>query len=350
MNSNRWYLESARAVSHDDEEKARAYQLTLTKPPGSLGVLEEIAVRFCGFQHSLKPRCDNICVRVFAADHGVCAQGVSAFPQVVTGQMIENFLHGGAAISVLSESLNADFAVVNMGVVSPVGSHPKLHDRAIAPGTADFTQGVAMSEAQCFAAMEAGRAEVLDADVFIGGEMGIGNTTAASALLAIWLDLPISTLVGPGTGLDPAGVQRKAQVVAAAVTKHKATENDPLKVLAALGGFEIAALTGAYIACAQRGVPAVVDGFISTAAALAAVKINASVLPWLVFSHQSAEPGHRLALENLRARPLLDIGMRLGEGSGAAVALPLIQTAISLHNNMATFAQAGVSSGDNEQQ
>ena len=348
MTGNDWFLEPTKPISRDYEEKARAYQLTLTKPPGSLGELENIAVRFCAMKATLKPQMKTICVRVFAGDHGVCAQGVSAFPQAVTGQMIENFLHGGAAISVLSKSLDADFAVVNMGCVNAVASHEKLHDRTVAAGTKDFSLGAAMTSAQCLEALTAGRAEVGDADVFVGGEMGIGNTSSASALLAVLLKLPAETLVGPGTGLDTLGVQRKAKVIVNALERHKKAGHDPLDALAALGGFEIAALVGAYIACAQRGVPAIVDGFISTAAALVAVNINPGVLPWLIFSHQSAEPGHRLALQALKARPLLTLSMRLGEGSGAAVALPIIQSALNLHNQMATFAQAGVSSAEHD--
>lgn len=346
--SDLWVFSPAKDISEKTVQDAVNYQNTLTKPQGSLGNLENFATQFCGYQNTLKPRLETICVRVFAGDHGVCAQGVSAFPQEVTAQMIENFVRGGAAISVLSKALDADFSVVNMGIANPLISAEGVVDSAVGPGTQDFSQQAAMTEAQCIKALHAGKASVTEADIFIGGEMGIGNTSAASAIYSVLLDIPVESAVGPGTGLNREGVQHKQKVIEAAISRHGSELTSSLKVLQHLGGFEIGALCGAYIHCAQIGIPVLVDGFISTSAALLAQKINPSIKPWLLYSHQSAEPAHKLAIESLGVTPILNLGMRLGEGSGAAVALPIIQSALLLHSHMATFDQAGVSEGDNE--
>lgn len=343
MTNEQWFYASAPSLNSEFLAKGLAYQNTLTKPPGSLGELEKIAAKFCAFQATLKPAIGKICVRVFAGDHGVCAQGVSAFPQVVTTQMIENFVRGGAAISVLSKQLQADFAAVNMGVANPLISQDGILDYAIAAGTQDFTLAPAMSEDECLRALSAGREVLSPSDLFIGGEMGIGNTTAASALFSVLLDIPAYQTVGPGTGLDQKGMQKKQSVIERAIARHAEQMNSPLEVLMCLGGFEIAALTGSYIASAQAGTPSLVDGFISTAAALLAEKMNPGVKDWLLFSHRSAEPAHQLAIEYFDAKPLLDLGLRLGEGSGAAISVTLIKSALDLHNGMATFDQAGVS-------
>ncbi len=346
-NSDRqhWFCEAAKTPDKQCIDDALKYQNTLTKPPGSLGELESLAVKFCGYQKTLKPIITKICVRVFAADHGVCAQNVSAFPQIVTTQMIENFVRGGAAISVLSKALDADFAVVNMGIANPLISDDGVIDGVIAAGTKDFTTSAAMTEKECLRALDVGRNVIVPADLFIGGEMGIGNTTAASALYSVLLDIPVQKSVGPGTGLDDEGMSHKEKIIERAIALHADQMDSPLAVLAHLGGFEIAALTGSYIACAQNGIPCLVDGFISTAAALLAEKINPSVKEWFIFSHRSAEPAHQSAIQYFQARPLLDLGMRLGEGSGAAISVPLINNALILHNSMATFDQAGVSEG-----
>ncbi|MEO0443908.1 MAG: nicotinate-nucleotide--dimethylbenzimidazole phosphoribosyltransferase [Pseudomonadota bacterium] len=348
----RWFEGKVKSICQNSIEAALEHQNTLTKPAGSLGRLEQLAGQFAGWQSQPHPTLNHLSVSVFAADHGVCAQGVSAFPQSVTGQMIVNFLEGGAAISVLSHGLGADLRVLNMGTVDPVPqryqSHEQLENHQIAAGSADFSQGFAMSEqqlTQCFSAARDHVSGLGARDLFIGGEMGIGNTSSASALYAALLSLPAADVVGRGSGIDDAGLKRKIQVINTALALHKASLNDPYQVLRALGGLEIAALVASYIACAQRGIPVLVDGFICTAAALLAVKLNAGVRHWLLFSHQSAEAAHSRALAALEAQPLLDLGMRLGEGSGAAVAVPLIQSALSLHNRMASFAQAGVSQG-----
>ncbi|PCK08839.1 MAG: nicotinate-nucleotide--dimethylbenzimidazole phosphoribosyltransferase [Alteromonadaceae bacterium] len=366
--NNNWYLNSTKALDTQALTAAKAHQTTLTKPPGSLGILEEIALKFAAWQGCVKPQVKDILVRIFAADHGVCAQGVSAFPQAVTGQMVANFLSGGAAISVLSRDIGANFAVVNAGTASELdptlASHNSFINRPIAAGTQDFSLQAAMSPEQCLQALQLGCDIVKqivkqqDCQIFIGGDMGIGNTSSASAIYSALLNLSAETSVGPGTGVEGEALKNKQEVVTKALNLHQqAIQNlshdnthinksnstvRALKVLQCLGGFEIAALSGAYIACAQKGIPILVDGFICTAAALVAQQINPGVKDWMLFAHRSAEPAHQLALEYFDAKPLLDLGLRLGEGSGAALAWPIISAALNLHNNMATFTQAGV--------
>lgn len=343
--NNHWINEPCAALNESALKDAKARQANLTKPAGSLGLLETIAEQFAAWQGQQKPVCDNVLVRVFAADHGVCAQGVSAFAQEVTAQMVANFIHGGAAISVLSKQLNADFSVINMGTINPIENAPKLLNAQLANGTNDFTQGCAMTEEVLQQALQVGRKQVINskADLFIGGEMGIGNTTSASAIYSALLNLAPEVTVGPGTGVDAHGIKTKRQVIYRAFNYHGAALDSPLNILRCVGGLEIAGLVGAYIAAAQTGTPILVDGFITTAAALIAIRLNAGVRDWMLFAHKSAEPAHRNALDTLDAEPLLDLGMRLGEGSGAAIAVPLIQSALSLHNNMATFTDANVS-------
>ncbi|WP_425493500.1 nicotinate-nucleotide--dimethylbenzimidazole phosphoribosyltransferase [Marilutibacter chinensis] len=331
----------------DAREAARARQLRLTKPPGSLGALEQAAIALAALQGCAQPTLERIWISVFAADHGVAAEGVSAFPQAVTGEMVRNFAHGGAAISVLARRLDATLEVVQLGTVNDPGPLPGVVRVMIAPHTANFCEAPAMDDTQLRQALQAGadsvaRATAAGTQAFIGGEMGIGNTTAATALACALLGESPAVLAGAGTGLDAEGVARKQAVVARALDRH-ADADAPLEVLRRLGGFEIAALTGACISAAQRGMPVIVDGFIATAAALAAVRLNPGVRPWLLFSHCSHERGHRRLLDALDAHPLLDLGLRLGEGSGAAVAVPLLRLACDLHAEMATFEQAGVS-------
>lgn len=325
---------------------ALAHQHQLTKPPGSLGALESLAVQLAAMQRTPTPSADRVWISIFAGDHGVATQGVSAFPQAVTGEMVRNFATGGAAISVLARHLGATLEVVDLGTVNDPGPLPGVRRARIAAGTADFTREAAMSPAQLEQALAAGRdsavaAHEAGAHVFIGGEMGIGNTTSATALACALLGMPAAGLAGAGTGLDAAGIARKAAVVERALALHG--HPDPARALACYGGFEIAALTGAYIACAQRGLPVLVDGFIATAAALAATRLDPGCRAWMLFAHRSHERGHGALLEALGAAALLDLGLRLGEGSGAAVAVPLLRAACALHAGMATFEQAGVS-------
>ncbi|MGL6162480.1 nicotinate-nucleotide--dimethylbenzimidazole phosphoribosyltransferase [Microbulbifer sp.] len=341
-----WLTVPARVPDETFIQAALARQQNLTKPPGSLGQLESLAVRFAGLQQTAEPQLERIVIRVFAADHGVAAQGVSAFPQSVTAQMVANFCRGGAAICVLARKLGADFKVVNLGCTGETPEHPDLIDARIAPASGDFTREPAMSREQLAMALNAGRDQVVGADVFLGGEMGIGNTTAAAAILAALYQLPVAAITGRGTGIDDRVLEHKVAVIEKALVLHSPKRQSPLQLLQTLGGFEIAALVGAYISCAQRGVPVLVDGFITTAAAAVALAINPGIEPWLVYSHLSNESGHKLALDKLRAEPLLSLDMRLGEGSGAAMAAGVIRQALALHNQMATFAEAGVASAD----
>ncbi|MFT6259569.1 MAG: nicotinate-nucleotide--dimethylbenzimidazole phosphoribosyltransferase [Bermanella sp.] len=341
-----WFKNKAAKIQMSFTQQATEHQLTLTKPPGALGALENVAITLAAHQGMLKPALDNIFISVFAADHGVAKQGVSAFPQAVTAEMIKNFASGGAAISVLAKQLSANFEVVNLGTVFDVPPHERIIDAHIANGTEDFSIQSAMSEDQLQQALAYGqqaavRAKQSHSQLFIGGEMGIGNTTSASALASAYLNIDAINMVGCGTGLDASKLPYKAQVIEQALALH--ISRHPMDILKNLGGFEIVALVGAYIQCAQQGTTVLVDGFISSTAALLAVAINDSIRPWLMFSHESAEPGHGAILSALNALPLLNIGMRLGEGSGAAVTVSLMQSAVALHNQMATFKGAGVS-------
>ncbi|MBK5345248.1 nicotinate-nucleotide--dimethylbenzimidazole phosphoribosyltransferase [Pseudomonas sp. TH49] len=342
-----WWLNPCQSVNAEIVEQAAARQQQLTKPAGSLGRLETVAVQLAGLQGQIKPTIEQVWIAIFAGDHGVVAEGVSAFPQEVTGQMLLNFVSGGAAISVLARQLDARLEVVDLGTVTPTLNLPGVRHLNIGPGTANFAKGAAMTRAQGELALQAGRDSVLrakaaGAQLFIGGEMGIGNTTAASALACALLDCPVVHLTGPGTGLSAEGVSHKAQVIERALALHAAQRGDALQTLFNLGGFEIAALVGAYLACAQEGVAVLVDGFICTVAALVAVRLNPACREWLLFGHRGAEPGHRHVLETLNAEPLLELGLRLGEGSGAALAVPLLRLACDLHGQMATFAEAAV--------
>lgn len=327
---------------------ALSRQQVLTKPPGSLGKLEQVAITLAGLLGTETPRIDPVRMVVFAGDHGVCAEGVSAFPQEVTAQMIANFASGGAAISVMANELGASLEVVNLGTVGKVPELPGVIQQVIAPCTANMAETSAMTRPQVEAAITNGdlaaeRAAEASSRLFIGGDMGIGNTTSAAAIACALLGHSPHQLVGPGTGLSAEGVARKVAVVEKALARH-GNSKTPLEVLASLGGFEIAGLTGAIMGCAARGIPVLVDGFIVSAAALLAVHQQPGVRDWLLFGHRSAEPGHKAVLEAMDAAPLLDLGMRLGEGSGAAVAVPLLRSTCALHNGMASFADAGVSS------
>ena len=342
-----WWLNPCKPVDRDMQAAAVERQQQLTKPAGALGQLEALAVQLAGLQGRLKPRVDQLWIAIFAGDHGVVAEGVSAYPQAVTGQMLHNFVSGGAAISVLARQLGAQLDVVDLGTVTPMLELAGVRHLQLGAGTANFATGPAMSDSQGLKALQAGRDSVLRAqavgsELFIGGEMGIGNTASASAVASALLDCPASQLTGPGTGLDAAGVSHKAQVIDRALALHAGHLDDPLQTLFRLGGFEIAALVGAYVACAQEGIVAVVDGFICTVAAMVAVRLNPECRQWLIFSHRGAEQGHRQVLQSLQAEPLLELGLRLGEGSGAALAVPLIRLACDLHGQMATFAEAAV--------
>jgi len=343
-----WLGQPAADIDEAARSAAEARQGVLTKPPGALGRLEGAAIRLAGLQGREKPVIDAVEIVVFAADHGVVEEGISAFPQVVTYEMVKNFARGGAAINVLARALGASLGVVNLGTVVEPDELPGVSNRFIAAGTANLAKRAAMDPEQFATALQVGR-EMADSgrergmQLFIGGEMGIGNTTSAAAIGCALLAIEPREMAGPGTGLDALGVSHKASVIDGALRLHAGALDDPAEVLRILGGFEIAALTGSYIRCAQAGIPVLVDGFISTAAALCATRICDGCERWLLYSHASAEPGHAAMLRALGAQPLLDLGMRLGEGSGAAVAVAVLRQACALHNEMATFAEAGVS-------
>lgn len=343
-----WLSAPAARLDEAARREALDRQVSLTKPPGSLGRLEEIAVRLAVMQGRGRPAVDRVRITVFAADHGVAARGVSAFPQSVTAEMVRNFARGGAAISVLARELGAHLEVIDLGTLSGTSTVAGVVDSRLGSGTADSSIGAAMTERQIAGALDAGRQAVQRSveaadELFIGGEMGIGNTTAATAVACALLRADPAELAGPGTGLDADGVARKVSVVRQALATHTGHIDEPVETLRRLGGFEIAALTGAFVACAQRGMPALVDGFIAGVSALAAARLCSGLGDRLLFSHASAEPGHARVVEALGAEPLLDLGMRLGEASGAAVSLPLLRLACALHNGMSTFGEAGVS-------
>jgi nicotinate-nucleotide--dimethylbenzimidazole phosphoribosyltransferase len=322
------------------EDARRAYD-GKTKPRGSLGRLEELGVRLAEIR-GFVPRSLEAAVVVAAGDHGVAAEGVSAYPSEVTAQMVANFASGGAAINVLARQAGARLVLVDAGVATPVDASD-VRALRLGPGTASFTAGSAMTEEQARRGLEAGAAlvdELHGVDVVGLGEMGIGNTTSASAITAALLDVPPESVCGRGTGVDDAGLARKVDAVRRGLAANPA--RDPLGVLAGLGGFELAVLTGVVLGCARNRVAALLDGFITTAAALVAVRLEPAAGEVLIASHLSPEPGHLLLLDALGLRPLLDLELRLGEGSGAALALPLLRSAVAILAEMATFEDAGV--------
>ncbi|MEQ6291306.1 nicotinate-nucleotide--dimethylbenzimidazole phosphoribosyltransferase [Vogesella sp. GCM10023246] len=325
---------------------AAARQQQLTKPAGSLGKLEELAITLAGLQGRDIPLPLKPAITVFAGDHGVCAEGVSAYPPEVTAAMVANFVHGGAAISVLARANQARLEVVDAGVAADLAALPVVHAKVRA-GSGNIRREPAMSAKQCAAALEVGRmaarrAIADGASLLIAGDMGIGNTTPSAALICRLTGHRPEAIVGRGTGVGDQALHLKCQVVADALARVGSAPLDGITLLAELGGLEIAAIAGFYLEGAAQGVPLLLDGFISTAAALAAQAIAPDITPWLLASHCSQETGHALALASLGLTPLIDFGLRLGEGSGAALALPLLQQAIALHAGMATFAEAGV--------
>jgi len=342
------------AIDAEARRRARRRQQQLLKPPGSLGRLETLAVELAGMTGGDFDRLQRVAFLVFAADHGVVARGVSAYPAEVTAQMVRSFLRGWAAISVLARGEGADLRVIDVGVGPPLdallaGCSTEMLVRArVRSGSRDLTREPALRPAEVAEAIAIGRAQLAaaagrGAGILGLGDMGIGNTTSAAAVVAAILGSEAAAVTGPGTGIDAAKVAAKAELVAAALRLHLPDPTDPLDVLAKVGGLEIAALTGAILEGAAQRMPIVLDGFITAAAALAAVALAPRCADYLIASHRSPEPGHDLALARLGLRPLLDLGLRLGEASGAAVAMPVIRAAARLHVEMATFEQAGVS-------
>ena len=341
-------LPEIRSVDPRWIDKAAARQLELTKPPGSLGRLEEIANRCAAIRGTFDLTASHPRIVLFAADHGVCAEGVSAYPQAVTAQMVLNFLHGGAAINAFARAGGIELKVVDIGVASPLPPSENLVSRRVAEGTRNFCEGPAMTEAEMNAALEAG-IELADeaandgCDLLGFGEMGIGNTTSASAIAAALTGQPTATVDGSGAAADDACMARKRSAIDRALALHAEHLTTPLGILRTLGGLEIAGMCGFCLGAAARRIPVLTDGFIASAAAALAARISPPACGYVFASHRSAEPGHAHFLAILNQQPLLDLGMRLGEGTGAALAMKLVQASIAAFTGMATFASAGVS-------
>jgi nicotinate-nucleotide--dimethylbenzimidazole phosphoribosyltransferase len=342
-------IRRVRPVGITWHRRAEARLNELTKPPGSLGRLERIASRLCAIQETVRPRATRRRIVVFAADHGVTEEGVSAYPSAVTAQMVGNFLRGGAAINALARAAGADVCVVDVGVAGDIdasGQAAAFVSRPVRPGTRNMTKGPAMSEDELASALGAGLDIADDAArggvaVIACGDMGIGNTTAASAMTAAILGVRADEVTGSGTGIDSERLAHKVDVVRGALATNQ-PGREPLAVLRTMGGFEIAAIAGAYVGAAAHRMAIVGDGFIATAAALVAGSICPPFLDYWFAGHRSSEPGHTLQLEFLQQQPLLDLGMRLGEGTGAALAMPLFGAAAAVMDEMATFDGAGV--------
>ncbi|MDC4358888.1 nicotinate-nucleotide--dimethylbenzimidazole phosphoribosyltransferase [Acinetobacter baumannii] len=344
-----WWLESVQQPNLDAKQQAEQHQLQLTKPTGALGDLEQIAITLASLQSNAHPQVSHPWITIFASDHGVVEENISAYPQAVTRQMLQNFTTGGAAISVITKYHQAHLQVIDCGTAGEAYEYAGVERHCIRAGTANFAKQVAMNADECRAALELGKnsvdtAKSKGADIYIAGEMGIGNTCSASALACLLLNDTAEQLTGVGTGIGADQLRHKIEVIEKAIElHHKHVIGDVFKTLCAVGGLEIAAIVGAYIRCAQVGLPVIVDGFISSVAALCAVRMNPQVRDWMLFGHQSAEYGHRRILQELNAEPILNMNLRLGEGSGAGTALALVKMACALHNQMATFAQAAVS-------
>lgn len=327
---------------------ARARQDQLTKPQGSLGRLEELSVQIAGITGNPRPVIRNKAVIVVAGDHGVAAEGVSAYPQEVTAQMVYNFLRGGAGISVLARHVGARVVVVDAGVAADLEPHPALKVRKIGYGTGNIARGPAMSREQAIRALESGIALVEEEraqglDIVAPGDMGIANTTPAAAIVAAVTGRPPAEVTGRGTGVDDTGLARKIAAVERALAVNEPDPRDGVDLLAKVGGFEIGTIAGIVLGAAAARIPVVLDGFISTAGALIAAAIAPTVVSYCIASHNSVEVGHRAMLHHLGLRPLLDLNLRLGEGTGAALAMSLVEAACKVLNEMATFAEAGVS-------
>ena len=341
-------LPTLRTPNEDVRHQTQARLDSLTKPVGSLGRLEEIASSYLAMTGSVSaPRLDPV-VFTLAADHGVTAEGVSAYPQSVTAQMVKNFVHGGAAVNVLARHAGASVCVVDMGVAEDLRACAGLLDHKIAYGTRNFLREPAMSREQALKSVQVGMnlAEAACANgktLIAVGEMGIGNTTASAAVVSVLTGQSVEAVTGRGTGVDDRTLQRKISVIEQALALHRPSSSDAIEVLTKVGGFEIGGMAGLMLGAAKGRVPVVLDGFITGASALLAVALEPRCRDYLIASHLSREPGHRIVLEHLRLDPLLDLRMRLGEGTGACLAVTLIHAALKLYGEMATFEEARIS-------
>jgi len=345
-------IELIKPLDKEAMVEAQARQNTLTKPQGSLGRLEELSIQLAGIQAKPIPQIRHKAIIIMAGDHGVVAEGVGNWPQAVTAQMIYNFLSGGAGINVLARQTGARIIVVDMGVATELEASPQLLSRKIAPGTQNIALAPAMTREQAVRAIETG-IEVVASEVANGldivgtGDMGIGNTTASSAICAAITGRPIAEVTGRGTGITDEQLAHKVEVINRALVVNRPDPRQPLDVLAKVGGFEIGGLVGVMLAAAAHRIPVVIDGFISGAAALIAIALSPKLKDFLIPAHVSAEAGHRRLLSHLGLSPLLDLGMRLGEGTGAALGIFLAETAAKLLAEMSTFTEAGVSERSN---
>jgi len=329
-------------------EEARKRQDSLTKPRGSLGQLESLSVQIAGIRGNPRPQIAHKVIFTLAGDHGVTRGGVSAYPSEVTLQMVYNFLRGGAAINVLARQVGARVIVADLGVASELERHPQLRYKKVAQGTDNMAEGPAMSRKEAIRSIEAGMELVEEEltkgmDILGTGDMGIGNTTPSSAITSALTGVDVAAVTGKGTGLDEEGWKRKVKVIQKALALNRPDPKDAIDILSKVGGFEIGGIVGVILAGARYGIPVVIDGFISGAAALIAASLSPQVKPYLIASHQSSEPGHKKILEHLGLIPLLNLNMRLGEGTGAALGIFLVEAGLKILNEMATFAEAGVS-------
>ncbi len=328
--------------------QAQARQDNLTKPQGSLGLLEELSVKVAGITGLAQPRIQDKVIVTMAGDHGVATEGVSLFPQEVTAQMVYNFLRGGAGINVLARHVGARVVVVDMGVATELEPHPKLLNKKVAYGTKNMAQGPAMSREEAIQAIEAG-IEIVESELRRGmdivgtGDMGIGNTTPSSAVVAALTGAPVADVTGRGTGIGDEQLAHKVETIERALAVNRPNPADPLDVLAKVGGLEIGGIAGVVLGAAAHHLPVVIDGFISGAGALIAAELAPQVKDYLIAAHLSVELGHRLVLKRLGLTPLLNLNLRLGEGTGAALGIFLVEAAVKVLNEMATFADAGVS-------
>lgn len=329
-------------------EEARTRQDNLTKPQGSLGQLELLSIQVAGIQGTSRPKIDHKVIFTLAGDHGVTEEGVSAYPSEVTPQMVYNFIRGGAGINVLARHVGARVVVADLGVASVLAPHQGLKDKKIAMGTRNMVKGPAMSREEAIRSIEAGielvEEELNDGIDLLGtGDMGIGNTTPSSAITASITGADVEAVTGKGTGLDDEGWRRKVKIIQKALEINCPDPEDAMDVLSKVGGFEIGGITGVILAGAKYKIPVVIDGFISGAAALIAASLAPQVKPYLIASHQSVEQGHQIILRHLGLKPLLNLDLRLGEGTGAALGIGLVEASLKVLNEMATFAEAGVS-------
>jgi len=329
-------------------EEAKIRQDSLTKPPGSLGQLETLSIQVAGIKGNPRPRIIHKVIFTLAGDHGVTKEGVSAYPSEVTPQMVYNFLRGGAGINVLAKHIGGRGGVADLGVASVLEPHPALKIKKVASGTRNMARGAAMSREEAIRCIEAGIELVEDElpkgmDIMGTGDMGIGNTTPSSAITAAITGADVVGVTGRGTGLDDDGWERKVKMIEKALDINRPDPKDAIDVLSKVGGFEIGGIAGVILAGARYRVPVVMDGFISGAAALIATTLSSQVKPYLIASHQSAERGHRVLLEYLGLKPLLNLDLRLGEGTGAALGIFLVEASLKILDEMATFAEAGIS-------